>query len=150
MANLAVVIGYCGSGKSKLLELIRVAFPSVLTMEEGFAAPGRNPAVVTEWQGILAALKAGRDCAVGSMECGHKEFRDDLEAMVKAFAPGTKIVWIAFDNDVGLANENCRRDTARDRDVARNIEQNDRWAEGYSVPDKDVVRLGIFPLPPRA
>lgn len=147
MATLSVIVGYCGSGKSKLLALIKTAFPLVCTMEEGFANPG-NDGDRGGRQGILAGLRAGRDCAVGSMDCAHVEHRDKVAREVEAEAPGTRIVWVVYENDVTRCNENCARDTSRQRDVAGNVAQNDSWASGYSIPSGAVV-LGVYPLPPR-
>jgi len=125
--------------------MIGFAFPSIPIMEEGFA----DPQVDSDYKGrerILAALRAGQDCTVGSMDCANPLWRGRLEKAVHENAGGTRIAYVFFENDIERCNENCRRDRETQRDVGRNVWQNERWKEKWITPDGAFI-LGVYPLP---
>ena len=83
---------------------------------------------------VAEALRAGKDCFVGLMDCGHPGNQAALERSVGEKAPGTTLKWVFYENDVAKANKNVFRDAARDRDEKGNFEQNIRWAAFYTSP----------------
>jgi hypothetical protein len=146
VAALTVIVGYCGSGKTWLLDCKRVERPAAGFMDEGFLSPG-NARDLTLKAEILQALGAGRDCYITLMDCGLASNRDALTDEIGRAVPGTTITWIFFENDVSKANQNCLRDPARRGARAQgNVEQNHRWAASYSLPE-GVGARPIFELP---
>ncbi len=144
MATLTVIVGYCGSGKSWLLDAKRIEQPTAGFMDEGFLSPG-NPRDLGLKAEVVKALGEGRDCFITLMDCGHPANKDALEREIAATAHGTTISWIFFEDDVSRANQNCSRDRKR-TDPGGNIAQNNRWAKVYKIPPGSEVRP-IFELP---
>ncbi len=144
MATLTVIVGFCGSGKSWLLDRKRIEHPGAGFMDEGFLSPGneRDHAVKAE---VLKALGEGRDCYITLMDCGHQANKAAMECEIAAKAPGSTVSWIFFEDDVVRANQNCSRDSKR-TDPSGNIAQNNGWATVYKIPPGAEVRP-IFELP---
>jgi hypothetical protein len=145
MATLSVFIGYCGSGKSQLLRMIAFACPTVKVVDEGFVDPQSSQDHETRGK-VWDALKAGQDCAVGSMDCANPKWRVCLERAVNENAPGTRLAWVVLENNVERCNENCRRDKSKPRQVEGNIAQNERWRTRWTTPE-DAFIMGVYPLP---
>lgn len=146
MATLNVVVGFCGAGKSTLIR--EFGREGMATMDEGFVAP-MNESDAAGRVAILKALNDGRDCAVGSMECSYEPNRQALQRDIAAAAPYATILWHFFAKDRQTADNNCRRDRSRPRDVEGNIAQNARWDTAerpYTIPPGAIVRP-IYRLP---
>jgi hypothetical protein len=144
MANLTVIVGYCGSGKSWWLRQRQNERPDAFLMEEAaqtYPDGGLHGSVV-------AALDSGRDCFVGLMDCIRAENRQALEYSLNERVPGAMLAWVFYENDVDKANRNCERDPERHRDICGNIEQNLRCRALYSIPPGAIV-LPIHELPVR-
>jgi hypothetical protein len=144
MATLTVIVGYCGSGKSWWLEQRRRDRPDAHFMEEGaqvYPSGGLH-------EDVARALRAGKDCFVGLMDCLRAGNRAALVGSAGEKAPGTTIKWVFYENDVTKANKNVCRDAARERDEKGNIEQNLGCAGVYNIPP-DSELLPVHPLPDR-
>lgn len=139
MATLTIIVGLCGSGKTTILNQIAAAFPSARTMNEGFVSPS-NERDQRERVAILEALRNGTPAIVGSFECMNADNRAHAMQQIRAEAPGTDFLWICIENDLELANENCRRDPKRDEAAATgHIRQNEAWSANYSTPDGAII-----------
>ena len=139
MATLTVIVGYCGSGMSWWLGQRRRERPDAHFMEEGAQVhPGGSL-----HDEVAEALRAGKDCFVGLMDCGHPGNQASLERSLGEKAPGTPLKWVFYENDVAKANKNVCRDAARDRDEKGNIEQNLRWKTFYKV----LYGAEVIPIP---
>jgi hypothetical protein len=144
LATLTVIVGYCGSGKTWLLDQKRIEHPAGVFMDEGFLSPG-NPRDLELKAHILRGLAEGRDCFITLMDCGHPANKEALEREIEGTVPEAKIKWIFFQNDVARANQNCSRDPKR-QDPLGNIAQNNMWAAVFSIPPEAELRP-IFELP---
>jgi len=104
MATVTFVLGYCGSGKSFVAD--QMERNGARKWDEGFAMEENLP---RNLQDLVDTLRAGRDCVVVEIQFCSKENRDTITTLLKAKVPDVKIEWLAFENNLALANENCRR-----------------------------------------
>jgi len=138
MATLIVIVGYCGAGKTVVWRHLATAYPEAALMDGGFALPV-DEGTQRERAGVLQALRDGRSAIVTSLECATAGNRDAVMHQVLTDAPGTRFLWMFFENDVEKANRNCRLDPNRQADVEGYIGINSRASAGYSIPAEAIV-----------
>src|SRR5260370_36962670 len=96
MATVTAFLGLCGSGKSTLAHQMS----GVEVFDESF---------FDKLPDLIAALRAGKDCAITEIAFCQKQKREWLEDRLKKEVPGTIVVWKPIEKDLDKANQNCRR-----------------------------------------
>ncbi len=141
MAKLTVVVGLPGSGKSRLLDGLRDDCPGVVADDYHAGAQEGSPAVTMalEYPALVAALRAGRDCAIADGAFSDTGRRLELDRVIRADVARVVLKWVFFANDLEACLANVRRrgreSRAAEEEVAR------RLAPRYFVPE------GVAALP---
>lgn len=130
MATVTVIIGLCGSGKSRVANRIVGA----TLFDEGVAPGWPNCRPFHE------ALAAGKDCAIVEIAYCVEAKRVKFVNEILTKYPGTTFNWICLENNPAVANTNCREDPARTMEqIEGNIAQNARMTAVYTYPPGAVV-----------
>lgn len=132
MVQVKFIVGLCGAGKSHTIEKFRDVFK---VFDEGVAPgwPAHGP--------FLEAVRLGQDSIGVEIAFRLPVLRALIEAEVRLIRPDAEIEWIFFANDPTTANNNCIKDTKKQRDVQGNIDCNNAWTLDYDIP------AGVVPIP---
>ena len=143
MATLLVIFGLCGSGKTDyLFKPLMVACPDAESHDEGFLRSDDFGQRIKAT--VKTALLAGRNCVIVEVECCFLERRAALDLWVAENAPGTRRVWVCYENDREKANKNCidREKKGGKGDAVGHVQINGRLSPRYTIPH-DAVTLKI-------
>jgi hypothetical protein len=132
VVQVKFVVGLCGAGKSHLIAQYRDGFR---LFDEG-VAPG--------WPAhgrFLEAVRFGHDSIAVDIAFRLATYRTLIEAEVRLIRHDVNVEWLFFANDALTANNNCIKDTKKQRDVQGNIACNNAWTLDYDIP------TGVVPIP---
>lgn len=130
MSELIFILGLCGSGKSPLIESMKVNDPELYAIDEGFN-PCANPDFIDKYLKIKESLSKGRNCAVIEIEMCREPFRSNIAGLFMDI-PNTQIKYIAFENNLTKANKNLSKPDQRHPEGRKRI--NCSLSHQYTIP----------------
>lgn len=134
--TLLLVLGLAGSGKSRLIQLIKHDY----LIEEGFAISG--DAESENIAALSANLRDGKFCIVSERKYRSKKERDIFLRKISSVLPLPPTVYfICFEKDLEAANHNCvnRSNKSHDPSGEAHVEQNNRDFLNYEIPENAII-----------
>jgi len=124
MANVTIILGLCGSGKTYLAEK--------LTAETGAMLFENLLSDASNFPGVLECLRNGKDCIIDEVQFCIPANQSALTQMFSEFA-GLTVKWICYENDIESANWNVllRKNKG---DPEGHLDINRRLAPLYKYP----------------
>jgi hypothetical protein len=157
VATLTVVVGLPGSGESLLLDRLRAACPGVVADDYHAAAHAGSPEVTASrhYPALVAAPRAGLDCAVSDIAFTDTGRRLELDWVVRADVAGVAVEWVLFANDLGACLANVgrrgRESRAEEEELARLLAPRYFVSQGVTVlPDWTTPDVPSVPDRPSA
>jgi len=129
MATLTFILGLCGAGKSTLANRIVAG----RKFDEGFCL---QPQQLLD---LITELNRGNDCVVVEIAFCRAEKREVLVRELESKVPDVRINWLCFENDLAIANKNCRERTDKEGDPETLVGINRNLSRDYTYPDGAVV-----------
>ncbi len=141
MTTITFTIGLCGSGKTFYSERLQQK-----TGAKIFEGIGKGIVNNKHWPAIINHLNDDKDCIVEEMDFCFQKPRDEAVKYILANAPGTKIEWVCFENNLDSANWNVRQRNNKG-DIDGHLHINMQLHKIYVYPPNakiiPIKRLGI-------
>lgn len=137
---LTVVVGLPGSGKSRLLTVLRKAANGTVTDDFmrniDLATPiQRDPSVTDSraYPTLIVDLRNGKRCVISDIIFCDTLVRAQLEIAVRADVPNIRIIWEFFENNRAACEANARR-RGRKQTLDRELKMIRFLSAKYFVP----------------
>jgi len=132
MATVTFILGLCGAGKSWLASRAAVG----AKFDEGFLDDA------SQHDALIASLRSGNDAVVVEIAYCVEEARIAIVRELERAVPGVSIRWVCFENDLVVANKNCR-ERMNKGDAEGHVAINERVSPWYTYP-KDALVLPMW------
>jgi hypothetical protein len=124
LMSLTFILGYCGSGKSGVVDELRKK--GVVVYDDSFL---RDAAKHKE---LITNLTQGKDCAVAEVAYCRELDRQQLIDEVQAEVPVLLVEYIAFEKEIAKANRNCM--TRPKGNWQNHVNINQSIGDDYKIP----------------
>ena len=137
LGTVTFVLGLAGSGKTHLIQWMKHDW----MVEEDFFTPTWFDIKHAE---LVKHLQNGNNCVVSELQLLTESVRDAYVARLTYDVgdPTPSINWICFENNLEVANHNCRRRTNKPSgrgSPEQHVQQNNAFAPAYTIPNGAIV-----------
>jgi AAA domain len=111
VAKVTVIVGLPGAGKTHLVRQLSESYPGVCEEDYHAHANNHSPLVTASrhYPRLIAALRAGQDCAIADIAftCSWRRF--ELEQVLRSDVADVVVDWVYFANELEKCIANIRR-----------------------------------------
>jgi hypothetical protein len=141
VTTVTFLLGLAGSGKThRAKELKRSTGAEIF---DGVFGPDNTHKL----EGMLASLKASKNCTVEEIAYCDAANRPSIVTLVHSANPTVQVIWECFENDMETANWNvCNRCDPEKQNVFGHLALNAHWTGRYTYPEGSLPKK-IFRMP---